>query len=63
MRACLRRRPVALRPEQRPKNEWRHVLFIEAAPPGQMLLVTLFITKGQQALTPNGAAQVARWLH
>jgi hypothetical protein len=42
---------LALRPEQRPLNKWRNVIFIEAAPPGKVTVLTLFVTVGDIVLT------------
>jgi hypothetical protein len=49
---------LAVRPEQRPPNDWSRVVYIEAAPPGQMILVTLFVTNGDPILEPPGGPSV-----
>ncbi|HEY6618725.1 MAG TPA: DUF5677 domain-containing protein [Steroidobacteraceae bacterium] len=41
---------LAVRPNQRPVDQWQHVIFIEPAPRGQMVNVTLFITAGDPEL-------------
>jgi hypothetical protein len=41
---------LAVRPEQRGKKAWKNVVFIEAAPPGKMTVVTLFVTLGDVLL-------------
>jgi len=41
---------LAVRPEQRKTKQWRDVLHIEAAPPGKVTVLTLFVTKGVQSL-------------
>ncbi|HED04359.1 MAG TPA: hypothetical protein ENI60_06295 [Candidatus Fraserbacteria bacterium] len=35
---------LAVRPEQRPVKIWKNVLYIEAAPSGKVMVVTLFVT-------------------
>lgn len=42
---------LAVRPEQRPQKEWKNVVYIEAAPPGRVTVVSLFVTDGEVALT------------
>jgi hypothetical protein len=37
-------------PENRPHKVWKDNLFIEAAPPGKLVVVTVFITNGAQNL-------------
>jgi hypothetical protein len=37
---------LAVRPEQRPARQWRGVFYIEAAPPGKLTILTLFVTEG-----------------
>lgn len=44
---------LVVRPEQRPNDQWKHVVFIEAAPMRQMVNVTLFVTVGAPALQPE----------
>jgi len=44
---------LAVRPEQRPPETWSNMVFIEPAPRGQMVLVTLFVTAGDPALEPK----------
>jgi hypothetical protein len=44
---------LAVRPEQRVPDEWKNVVYIEAAPPGQMVNVTLFVTVGDPILQPE----------
>lgn len=41
---------LAVRPEQRPPTKWTKVIHIEAAPPGKITVVTLFITQGDVVL-------------
>ncbi|WP_089689223.1 hypothetical protein [Billgrantia gudaonensis] len=38
---------LAVRPEQRPTKDWKNVVYIEAAPPGKLTVVTLFVTRGR----------------
>ncbi|WP_068815712.1 hypothetical protein [Phormidesmis priestleyi] len=42
---------LAVRPEQRIPKEWKDVIFIEAAPPGKLTILTLFVTVGDMVLT------------
>lgn len=42
---------LVVRPEQRIPNEWKNVIFIEAAPPGKLTVLTLFVTVGDFVLT------------
>lgn len=51
---------LAVRPERRPSNDWSRVIYIEAAPPGQMVLVTLFVTAGDPILEPQGGGPSIR---
>jgi hypothetical protein len=37
---------LAVLPEQRVGKAWKDVIFIEAAPPGKVTIITLFITSG-----------------
>ena len=37
---------LSVRPDQRPVEQWKNVLHIEAAPPGKVTIITLFITEG-----------------
>lgn len=37
---------LAVRPEQRSADQWRKVVYIEAAPPGKLTVLTVFITDG-----------------
>jgi hypothetical protein len=37
---------LALMPKDRVGKEWKDVIFIEAAPPGKVTIITLFITSG-----------------
>lgn len=41
---------LAVRPEQRDSSRWAKVVHIEAAPPGKVTVVTLFITRGDVVL-------------
>lgn len=41
---------LAVRPEQRVPNEWANVVYIEAAPPGKLTVLTLFVTVGDVVL-------------
>ena len=41
---------LAVRPEQRIPQEWANVIYIEAAPPGKLTVVTLFVTAGDLTL-------------
>jgi hypothetical protein len=45
---------LAVQPEQRLTELWKSVVYIEAAPPGQMVLVTLFVTAGDPVIETNG---------
>ncbi len=42
---------LGLRPEQRASRDWKDVIYIEAAPPGKLTVITLFVTIGDLALT------------
>lgn len=42
---------LAVRPEQRIPKDWKNVIFIEAAPPGRLTVLTLFVTVGDIVLT------------
>lgn len=43
---------LAVRPEQRTSKEWsKNDIFIEAAPPGKLTVISLFVTTGDIALT------------
>jgi hypothetical protein len=42
---------LAVRPEQRPPDQWRDVFYIEAAPPGKLTALTLFVTNGDVVLS------------
>jgi hypothetical protein len=42
---------LAVRPEQRVPSEWSKVIYIEAAPPKKLTVVTLFVTVGESTLT------------
>jgi len=44
---------LAVRPEQRPPDNWKRVIYVDPAPPGQMVLVTLFVTTGDPVLQPE----------
>jgi hypothetical protein len=41
---------LAVRPEQRMTKQWQRVLHVEAAPPGKVTVLTLFVTKGVRSL-------------
>jgi hypothetical protein len=41
-------------PEQRSPKDWGEVIYIEPAPAGQMLLLTLFVTTNEPILKPKG---------
>lgn len=41
---------LAVREEQRKPSEWEKVVHVEAAPPGKVTIITLFITHGDMAL-------------
>ena len=41
---------LAVRPEHRASNKWTHVVYIEAAPPGKVTVLTLFVTVGDVVL-------------
>jgi len=41
---------LAVRPKQRTPKEWKNVIYIEAAPPGKVTVVTLFATIGDLPL-------------
>jgi hypothetical protein len=49
---------LAVRPEQRSPKIWNGVIYIPAAPPGQMVLVTLYVTVGDLILAPGGATSL-----
>jgi hypothetical protein len=42
---------LAVRPEQRAPEQWRKVFYVEAAPPGKLAMLTVFVTIGDLALT------------
>jgi len=42
---------LAVRPEQRVSNKWANVVYFEAAPPGKLMTLTLFVTAGDVVLT------------
>jgi len=42
---------LVVRPEQRAPNEWTNVVHIQAAPPGKLTVVTLFVTIGDVILS------------
>jgi hypothetical protein len=42
---------LAVRPEQRAPSDWKDVIYIEAAPPGKLTVVTLFVTIGDITLS------------
>ena len=44
------RSELGVLPAQRSPDQWKRTIFIEAAPPGKMSAVTLFVTKGHQEL-------------
>lgn len=41
---------LLLSPDQRPQKKWKDVVYIEAAPPGKLTVLTLFITRGEPTL-------------
>jgi len=41
---------LAVRPEQRTPKDWAKVIYLEAAPPGKITVVTLFLTLGGSLL-------------
>lgn len=41
---------LLVRPDQRPQNKWKDVVCIEAAPTGKLMVLTLFITRGETRL-------------
>lgn len=41
---------LAVRPDQRQPSRWKDVVYVEAAPPGKLTTVTLFVTRGDLVL-------------
>jgi hypothetical protein len=51
---------LAVLPAQRSPDQWKRTIFIEAAPPGKMTAVTLFVTKGHHELKRDSEPSI--WL-
>jgi hypothetical protein len=51
---------LAVRPDQRPPGFWKNVVYVEPASPGQMVLVTLFVTEGDPVPETNSPGRTIR---
>ncbi len=51
---------LAVGPEQRIPSEWTDVVHIEAAPPGKLTVLTLFVTVGDVRLTHESEPSFCR---
>jgi len=49
---------LVVRPEQRAQAFWKEVIYIEAAPPGKMTVLTVFVTPGEPALFHGSEASI-----
>ncbi len=51
---------LVVRPAQRDLKSWKNVIFIEAAPPGKLTVVSLFVTRGNVSLQHESEPSI--WL-
>ena len=51
---------LVIRPDQRDQKAWKNVIFIEAAPPGKLTVVMLFVTRGNVSLRHESEPSI--WL-
>jgi hypothetical protein len=50
-RIIFPRSELAVKPENRIREVWRHVIFVEAAPPGKVTVMTIFVTNTNEQVS------------